>query len=125
MIEAIDWNAARFFFDITQLIGLVLLGVYTHITQRSKANSQAITSLDREAQKRLEEVRNHIVSIERRVDVVENQIGQAPTHHDLAILHKRVTQAASQMESLAGEFRATNRQLGLIHEHLLNDKRGD
>ncbi|MDR5857937.1 DUF2730 family protein [Halomonas eurihalina] len=113
-MDGFDYSQGKFWIDLLQLVGLVALGIYTHITHRSKANSQAI-----------EEVRNHVISIERRVDVLENRQAQAPTHGDLAILHKRVTNATETMERLAGEFQATNRQLGLIHEHLLNDKRGD
>lgn len=106
-MEAIDYSAAKFYLQLLQLAGLVALGIYTHLTQRGKANTDSITLL------------------ERRVDVLENQLAQAPTHRDLAILHKRVTNAAETMERLAGEFQAANRQLGLIHEHLLNDKRGN
>lgn len=124
-MDGFDYSQGKFWLDLLQLAGLVLLGLYTHITQRSKANAQAISSLDQEAQERLETVREHVTSIERRVDVLENRQAQAPTHGDLAILHKRVTNATETMERLAGEFQATNRQLGLIHEHLLNDKRGD
>lgn len=124
-MEGFDYGQARFWVDMLQLAGLVVLGVYTHITRRSAANTAAIDALGEQTQERIDGVGQRMSNLEQRVAVMESQISQAPTHHDLAILHKRVTRAAEQMEHLTGEFRASNRQLSLICEHLLNDKRGN
>jgi|SRR5690554_1947360 len=124
-MEGVDYSQARFWMDALQLAGLVALGIYTHITQRSKANATAITTLGERTQDRMEMTGQRVDGLERRISVMESQLTQAPTHQDLAILHKRVTKAAEQMENLSGEFRATNRQLSLIHEHLLNETRGN
>lgn len=120
-----DYSEARFYMDALQLLGIIGLAIYTHLTQRSKANSKAINTLTEQSRKELEAVSSRVGEIERRTDVIESQMNHSPTHHDLAVLHKRVTRATEQLERVAGEFRATNHTLGLIQEHLLNGKGGD
>ncbi|MCJ8285118.1 hypothetical protein [Halomonas sp.] len=124
-MEGFDYSQGKFWLDALQLLGLVLLGIYTHITQRSKANAHAITSLGEESQQRLEDLRFRVDGIERRTDVMEQQLSHAPTHHDLAIAHKRLSRVAEQMEHMSGQLGAVNHQLTMVNEYLLNDKRGD
>ncbi|MCE8027528.1 hypothetical protein HOP54_02340 [Halomonas daqingensis] len=123
-MEGIDYSQARFWMDALQLAGLVALGVYTHLTQRSKANSQAITNLSEQSRAQLETVSRRVGDIERRTDVMENQLRNAPTHNDLAVTHKRMSRVSEQLENLDGRFTSVDHQLKVISEYLLNDKRG-
>lgn len=122
--------------DLLQLIGLVLLAVYTHITQRSKVNARAIEKVSAALTQRMDEKEDddenkhgHLVSrvshLERRMDVAEHKLTVVPTHHDMAITHKRMSRVAEQMENMSGQMVAMNRQLAMINEYLLNEKRGD
>jgi len=120
--------------DVLQLVALLLLAAYTHITQRSKVNARAIERLGDDLKQRIDEkqddneqalgsLERRAGVLERRMDVVEKELERMPTHEDLAITHKRMSRVAEQMENMSGQLVAVNRQLGMISEYLLNEKR--
>jgi len=129
-----DVGYMRFTLDVLQLIALVCLALYTHITQRSKVNARAIENLGNDLKQRITETENaneqalgslkqRVGHLERRMDVVEKDVERLPTHDDLAITHKRMSRVAEHMENMNGQLVAVNRQLGMISEYLLNEKR--
>ena len=129
-----DVGYMRFVLNVLQLAALLCLALYTHIVQRSKVNARAIERLGDDLKQRIDEkqddneqalgsLERRAGVLERRMDVVEKELERMPTHEDLAITHKRMSRVAEQMENMSGQLVAVNRQLGMISEYLLNEKR--
>jgi hypothetical protein len=105
----VDYSAWRFWFDVLQLIGVLFIGVYTWIVNRSKANRTAIDRVDA-----------RVSRVQDRVTLLENDVRHLPDHDDLGAIHDKVNTVASGMSHIQGELHAINRTLNLINEHLLN-----
>ncbi|PWG62844.1 DUF2730 family protein [Spiribacter halobius] len=125
MEGVIDYGAMRFWMDALQLAGLGMLGLYTHLVQKSKANTAAIADVDTRASDGIDRVRDRVISVERRVDVAESQLASVPTHHDLGRVYERLNTVSQDMRQMTGEVRSIAHQLSMISEYLLQRSGGD
>ncbi len=109
----LDYTAWRFWWDIIQTLILAAIGVYTWISNRTRVNSSRIQSLEHDIDSRLD-------SQGDRITRMEEALRHAPSHEDLKRIHRRMDETAAALNALAGEFKAVQHTLHLIHEHLLN-----
>lgn len=104
-----DYDAARFWWEVGMTLGLVANFAYQVIVARSKANRDAIVRVD-----------GRVSIIEHRLAQLETDVRHLPDHEDLSAIHEKVNVVAGTMGEVRGELAAINRTLSLINEHLLN-----
>ncbi|NWO05554.1 MAG: DUF2730 family protein [Alteromonadaceae bacterium] len=119
-----DYTAAKLVLDIAQLGGLIGLGLYQHITSKSKANAGAINTVRNDLEKSQGQLEERIARAERRQDVFESRMDSAPTHQDLSKVYDRLNDVAEEMSSVGGHMRALSHQLSMVNQYLLNNKGG-
>lgn len=120
----IDYNAARFWMDLVQIMGIVGLAFYTHITSKSKANREAINVLRQDLEAEDEKLEQRIVAAESRISVLDNQLHNAPDHEDMGKVYERLNQVSGDVQKLSGQLSGLINQLTMINEYLLKDKNG-
>lgn len=123
MLEGVDYGAMRFFLDAAQALGLLVLFVYTWITQRSKANRNLIDQVEQKHDERGEELEGRMKRVEHDVGLLHQQVQQVPTHYDLGRVYERLNGVSEQVENLSGQFSGLSHQLSLISQHLLSNDR--
>lgn len=121
-MENFDYGAARFWMDVLQVASVCLLAVYTHMSNRSKVNREAINALRGDVEHDVEKLEDRVARSERHLDVLESRLNGAPTHQDLGKVYERLNTVAESMENISGQFTAVSRQLALMNEYLLNNK---
>lgn len=112
MTPEMDYGALRFVLDLVQLVGIVLVGVYSWLSNARKANTQWLEELDTDVRR-----------LDNRASVIESQMQQAPTHYDLSQIYERVNQLSNAIERMTGEVTGISHQMRLISDHLLNRER--
>ena len=118
--------------DVTLFLISAGVGAYLFMTRKSQVNSDRIDALEGEFCKRLDQLseraaeedkdlQEQVSELSERVSQVE---GSRPTLEKLSKsvgqVHSRIDETKDLVSRLEGEFRASNRTLGLIHEYLLN-----
>lgn len=104
-----DYSAGRFWLDVLQLGGVVALGVYTWVVNRTKVNRTAIRAVE-----------DSVGELSRRVSMVETDMRHLPQHSDMGELHEKVNAIANSIGKLEGELDGVGRTLSMINQHLLN-----
>ncbi|AJF07775.1 DUF2730 family protein [Geoalkalibacter subterraneus] len=145
MIE--NYGAARFWFDVVQLGGLIALGIFSWWRDREKVTSKRFRAVEAAVndrapktqvdalRKRLDAVtspadcRDHHKRIDEimalhgdRIRTVEGEVKHLPNHTDLAKVYRRIDQIHGDVHELVGAVKGLNNNLQLVHEHLLNNR---
>lgn len=121
---ALDYDFLRLALQVLQLVGLVALGVYTHISSKSKANAGAINALRKDTEETYKSLEDRLSRCERRSDVFETHLSGAPTHQDLSKMYDRLNDVAEDLSGVSGQMTALSHQLSMVNQYLLNNKGG-
>lgn len=121
-LSQFDYEAARFWMGFLQILGLVALFVYTHVTNKSKANASAINTVRGDMEATYDHLEERVVRCERRQDVFESRMDGAPTHQDLSKVYDRLNDVAEDLSGCSGQMRALSHQLSMVNSYLLNAK---
>ncbi|MDM8181269.1 hypothetical protein [Marinobacter salarius] len=121
-LSQFDYSAAKFWMGLLQLLGLVALGIYTHVTNKSKANASAINTVRKDLESDYDHLEERVVRCERRQDFLEGQQKGAPTHGDLSKMYDRLNDVAEDLSGARGQMSALSHQLTLVNQYLLNNK---
>lgn len=108
-----NYDMLKFWFDVLQFAGTILIGVYVWLSNRHRVTAERITKLEDDVDRRLDTHTD-------RLTALEVSAAAAPTHDDLKILHKRLTDMNGELQKLAGNSMQVSRTVELIHQHLLN-----
>jgi len=111
-LDPTNWDALRFLLDVIQVVGIVGLGLYTFLTQRSKANAEQLE----EHGGKLNDHAKKLVSFEERLKAApghddlkrvnenaekliafEERLKAAPDHDDIEKLHDRVSKIGTSV----------------------------
>lgn len=118
--------------DVILFLISAAVAIYLFVTRKSQVNSDRIDALEDEFCKRLDQLsqqaakedkdlQEQVGGLSERLSQVE---GSRPTLEKLSKsvgqVHNRIDETKGMVSRLEGEFRASNRTLGLIHEYLLN-----
>lgn len=109
----LDYTAFRFWFDVFLAVLFAGNWVYTWLTNRHRVNKTEI-----------QEVRQELVKVVSRIDIVEERMNGAPTHTDLSNIYNRMNGMSENISEMTGSLKAMTAQLSLINDYLLRgDKR--
>lgn len=112
-LSQLDYEAAKFWMSFLQLVGVVALGIYTYMTNKTKANASAI-----------EAVKDDFDGIKSRVTAIEGKMENAPTHQDISKVYGRLNDVAEDLSGARGQMSALSHQLSMVNQYLLNNKGG-
>lgn len=100
-MEAVNWDQWKFWLDLTQWLGMVVISIWIFIDRGRAKNSGAIDEV----------VSNHQI-LDKRVQRLENK---AATHEDIAKL-------SAEVEGLKSTLTRLTVTTDRIHDYLLNKK---
>jgi hypothetical protein len=120
MFESFGWKAAL---DIFQMLALGLLWLYTRYQRQQSATSDEIKALTASVSEQAHAMTELAASMTTRVHVLETRVNALPTHNELAAIYEKLNDLRVGVGKLEGLVPGIDRMLGLIHDHLLNQKR--
>lgn len=102
--ELVNYSALRLVWDIGQSAAVLALFIWTVIDRKRQSNTEGIDQLKEDQQK-----------IDRRVQKLEDNFANMPTHHDL-------TAMKVSMASLTTQIQGMDNKLETIHQFLLSNR---
>lgn len=125
METVIDYEFWRFWMAMLNFAGTLGVAIYIFLTNRSRVNSNRIDKFEIEVK---EEIAEMHCSLRRDVDGHRNWLERMeernkhfPTHEDLKRIYDKVNAQSDQLNQLAGESKAQNETLKLIHQYLMTE----
>ena len=141
-MSTIDYAAWKFWFDVAQSIGTILIGVYVYFMTRKKGLDKRFEKIEAGISKELKDHRKEIDdrctrrhegidtslnvyrqcidSLERSDQALDLKMQHMPTHHDIKELSGRIDLLHGTMSELNGRLSGINRAVDLINEFLIN-----
>jgi len=104
----VDYLEAQFWWRVGETSLLVMVTIYTYLSNRTKVNRGAINDLEKGFSK-----------MEQRVSLLENEVKHLPTHADFSKMNEKLSVIAKTHHELSGEMKGVKRTLDLIHQSLL------
>jgi uncharacterized protein HemX len=131
-----DYSAARFWFDMVQLLGLAALGVYSWWRDREKVNSKRFKALEDEVKSlatqeslaeleakratRCEASAKRMSEAERSISTLSTEITHLPSRAELNRMTEGMTQLSQKLGRMEGRLDGINRAADLMNEFLIS-----
>lgn len=131
-----NYNAWRFWFDVVQLAGTVIIGAYVWWSNRVKVTAKRFEALEREVNLRASAltVRDakkeqgarcaiHLArtaAAESAIVRIDSDMKHMPTAGDISALSSQIGQFQKDLGELSGKLSGINRAVDLINEFLIN-----
>lgn len=130
MDAVVDYTAWRFWFDVIQTAGGVVLGFYVWWVNRKKAAEKRFSGVE----KRIFEVESSIKGLPelcaergRRIAAAEQEgrdlsmtVANMPGHEDIKDLSGRIESLNGSLSELNGRLTGINRAVDLLNQHHIN-----
>lgn len=100
----LDYDALKFWLDLTQWLLIVAMLIYGWIDHGRSANRRDITTIGRRQQ-----------DIDSRLNLFEEQLKHVPTHDDITRLREEVSGVRAKLDRVTTT-------LDRIHDYLMNNK---
>ncbi|MCG8470538.1 MAG: hypothetical protein MI742_01610 [Desulfobacterales bacterium] len=107
-----NYPALRLWLDAGQWVTTLLVGLYVWIANKAQATVNEVNR-----------VKSGMGALENRIIKLETAIKTVPSHDDLAAVYERINDVAENVAELSGKMDGVQGSLGMIHDHLLNEKR--
>ena len=102
----LNYNEWKFWFDVIQMLGTVLLGVYVYISNRHRITGDTI--------------KDH----HDRLITLESELKHLPNKEKLKEISIRLDTVNNDLQRTIGKFEGVNRAVDLINEFLINQGGG-
>lgn len=109
----LDYKALGFWLQFIQVAATGLVFLYVWITNRQKANTQAIEKLR-------DDIGSEINKLDDRLIRVEKDVEHLPTHEDMAKLHARINETGEAIKHISGQLNQIDRTTQMINQYLLD-----
>ena len=131
MMPNLDYTAWRFWFDVAQTLGGIVLGFYVWWVNRKNNTDKrfkkieasmtaAIQAFEEEIDGRCQKRLGRIEAVEKEERATQLKVGQMPSHRDIRELSGRINQLHGTMSELNGRLTGINRAVDLINEFLIH-----
>lgn len=121
MTEA-ELSAARFWFDVIQVVWAIAVPIYVWYSNRQRATKQAIDRVEQKHDADVKRLENHLREHGNRVLQLEQQIIHLPNNDKIGQVHFRIDQLGQGVKGLEGQMVQMNHTLQLIQGYLLETK---
>jgi len=140
-MSIMDYAAWKFWFDVAQSVGTILIGVYVYFMTRKKALDKRFEKIEAGISQALSDHRDQIrercdkrhkgidagmdrqakaiAALERSDQAQELKIEHLPTHRDIKELSGRIDLLHGTLSELNGRLSGINRAVDLINEFLI------
>lgn len=108
--------------EVVQFIMTLVIGVYVWLTNRHKANKDAIDTVDAVNKASIKEVGARVDALSDRVLELETSVAHMPDHQALGDLHKKINEVSNSVSKIEGQMSQMNVTLTLIQRALMDDK---
>lgn len=108
----VDWKLAV---DVIWKIGTVIVLFWAVISNKSKANKDAIDVLSENHKKDMDNLKD-------RQARLEGVIHGLPTHDDLAKMHDKINAVKDDTSGLVGTLSGISKNVGLLMRHHIGEK---
>jgi uncharacterized protein YPO0396 len=115
-----DYSALRFWFGVLQFAGTVAVGIYAWWVTRAKNTTKAIADVREDCQADLTHLDTKITANERRIDRLENNVDNMPSHNDMDGVKSELSGLRADVREMGGTMRGLNKAVDLMTEHLMN-----
>lgn len=115
-----DYTAWRFWVDIAQTAGTIIIGVYVWMVNRKKAVEKRFAKIEEVFDKRCALRKTQIEVLEKNGESLKMQLGHMPNHKDIKQLYQRIDLLHGSLSELNGRLVGINRAVDLINEFLIN-----
>lgn len=109
----LDYKALGFWLQFVQVVATGFVFLYVWITNRQKANTQAIKEMRDEIGRELNELDDRLICVEKDIE-------HLPTHDDMAKLHSRINETSEAIKHIAGQLNQIDRTTQMINQYLLD-----
>jgi hypothetical protein len=120
-----DYAAAKFWFDVAQVLIWAALAVYLYYDRRDKATRGAVAAISRQSETGIADlgrlVNARLDGHEARLITVEACVEHVPKHGDLAAIYERINTIGGKVDEMSGELRGFRRGIDLIQQHLMGE----
>jgi len=116
----IDYTAWRFWIDIAQAAGTIIIGVYVWMVNRKKAVEKRFAKIEAVFDKRCATRKAQIETLEKNGASLKMQLEHMPNHQDIKELYGRIDLLNGSLSELNGRLVGINRAVDLINEFLIN-----
>lgn len=110
-MAAIDWTAARFFFDLISAVFMIAVGIYVWWTTRTRATSSA-----------LEDVHGRLDEVDRHVTTLRQTLDARPSYTEINSLRAELAEISTGMSRVSSQMESTTALLNRLHEYLLTER---
>jgi len=110
-----DYEFAKFWFDIVQTVLIALIGIMNWLNNRQRVTNATIAKLEGHIDERQDDHN-------QRLTRVEQDMKHAPKTQDLAKIYDRLNGMDGGFNQLKGEIHGMATTLNLIHHYLLDKK---
>lgn len=115
----IDYTAARFWFDVVQIVWAIAVSLYVWHSNRQRATKDAINRVEQKHIADVDKIEARLQEHGDRILRAEQQIDHLPNHDKLGQVHYRIDQLGQGVKGMEGQLEQINHTLHLIQEHLL------
>ena len=118
----IDYTAAKFWMDLFQIVGIVMLGIYTWWQGKNRATQSAIDRVDERLGDEKIAISQQLMTHSDRLFLIEKRIESLPQDRHISELHTRINSLNREMGELGSTLEATNALLKIHQEYLMSKK---
>lgn len=108
----LDYNALQFWLGLVNLLGVVVIGIYTWWAGRDRATASAIAAVNQRVEQN-----------EREIYRLDLQVKDSLRLKDLSDLYESVSDINREMGAFSANLKAANDQLRLHQEFLMSSGR--
>ena len=117
--EALNYDAAKFWFDVLQFILTLVIGVYVWVVNRHRVTHTRIDGLEGHVDGKLND---H----EKRLIIMEKEVEHLPNHDDVGVLRQRTAAIEGDIKGVREELhgirelmKPMSRSMDRINDYLL------
>jgi hypothetical protein len=117
--HAIDYRAWSFWFNVAQVIGYLILGIYVWSSNRDKVKAAEIKEVKDTMQALKDAQSAKCAEHLKRTTILEGSVKGLPTHRDLGEVYDKINGVKSTVDEISGSMTGVVFQLKLLVKHHL------
>lgn len=122
-MESINWTAAKFFFDVLQVVFMVLVAVYVWWVNKNRATDTAIDDVRAESKRAVGDIEERVDHMDRRLESIAHDLHHRPSSKELRDLWRKLDETNQGLAKAASTNESLSVQLQMIHQHLLEQRK--
>jgi hypothetical protein len=110
----------RFWFDVGQLIGTALLGVYVYVSNRHRVTNKRISETDDRVTALEKKIDKRCLEHQAQTERIGAELRHLPSTADIRDLSAQLTVLTEKLGHLDGRLTGINRAVDLLNQHHIN-----